>query len=71
MNYKVVKGNHVSCLDGIEESYSVRKINEYFQLTINVSAGNIDNVFSTLCTKVKTPAFLVLEHIYLTKMALN
>ena len=62
MNYKVVKGNHVTCLDGIEESYCVRKTNEYYQLSINVSAENIDNVFIALCMKVKTPAFLVLEH---------
>lgn len=60
--FSVVKGCHVTCLDGIEESYSVRKINERYQISINVSAENIDNVFSTLCMKVKTPAFLVLEH---------
>ncbi len=60
--FNVVKGCHVTCLDGIEEGYIVRKINEYYQLSINVSAENIDDVFSALCTKINTPAFLVLEH---------
>jgi len=60
--YKVVKGNHVPCLDGIEEGYSLSKTSEYSEILINVSAENIEKVFSTLCRKVKTPAFLVLEH---------
>lgn len=60
--FRIVKGNHVPCLEGIEEGYSIRKNKEFYQLTINVSAENIDSVFRSLCIKVRTPGFLLLEH---------
>ncbi len=60
--FNVVRGNHVPCLDGIEEGYSIRKYNNQYQLTINVSAENIDNVFRKLCASVRSPGFLLLEH---------
>lgn len=60
--FRVVRGNHVSCLDGIEEGYIISKYNDQYRVTINVSAENIDNVFRCLCSKVRTPGFLLLEH---------
>lgn len=61
-NFSFVKGNHVPIIDGIIEGYSIVEINGLFQITINVSAENIDNIFQRLCKKVKTPGFLLLEH---------
>lgn len=58
----MVKGVKVSCLDGIEEGYSIEKRDTYYQMTINVSAQNIDEVFRSLCLKVKEPGFLLIEH---------
>lgn len=57
-----MKGNHVPCLEGIEEGYTVRKNKEFYQLIINVSAENIDRVFRSLCMRIRTPGFLLLEH---------
>jgi len=61
-NFKPAKGIRVSNLDGIQEGYCVAEQQNYFIITVNVSAENIDFVFHSLCKKVRTPAFLILEH---------
>ena len=60
--FTVVQGNHIPNLEGIMEGYSITQNNDFYQITINVSAENIDSVFKSLCKKVKTPGFLLLEH---------
>ena len=61
-NFKLVKGVRVSNLNGIQEGYCVAEQQNYFAITINVSAENIDSVFRSLSEKVRTPGFLLLEH---------
>lgn len=60
--FNVVKGNYIPNLDGIMEGYSIIQNDSLFQITVNVSAENIGNVFRRLCEKVKTPGFLLFEH---------
>lgn len=60
--FSVVRGNHVPNLEGIVEGFSISSSNDFYQITINVSAENIDNVFQSLCEKVEKPGFLLIEH---------
>lgn len=60
--FKVVKGICVPILDGISEGYAIYQKNTGYQMIVNVSAENIDNVFRRLTEKVLAPGFLVLEH---------
>ena len=60
--FTVVQGNYVSNLEGITEGYSITQNNGSYQVIINVSSENIDNIFQSLCKKVETPGFLLLEH---------
>lgn len=61
-SFTIVRGNHIPNLEGIMEGYSIIQQKNTYQITINVSSENIDNVFQSLCKKVKTPGFLLLEH---------
>lgn len=61
--FKIVEGNHVPNLKGIGEGYCVeKKSDNRLDITINVSAEKIDTVFRALCSLVRTPGFLLLEH---------
>ncbi len=60
--FNIVKGVYTSNLEGIHEEYSIVEHKNFCQININVSAENIENVFRDLCTKVRTPGFLLLEH---------
>lgn len=60
--FSIVRGNSVPNLEGIAEGFSIVSSGNSYQFTINVSAENIDNVFKSLCGKVRTPGFLLLEH---------
>ena len=60
--FKLATGVRVPDLNGIHEGYCIVKQQNYSVVTINVSAENIDPVFRSLCEKVRTPGFLLLEH---------
>lgn len=60
--FNTVKGVCIPNLEGIKEGYNIIENTNYFQINVNVSAENIDSLFKKLCTKVRTPGFLLLEH---------
>jgi hypothetical protein len=60
--FKLATGVHVTNMDGISEGYSINRTEQnYYNIVVNVSAENLEEIYLGLCSLVNPPAFGLVE----------